>query len=368
MKIVYTRSSTIYDDSRASKEISAFLEAGYKVIVLGWDRNKLAVEKCKELFKEYNNSIKFRFYSGNEGKNKINKILSRINWNKWLKKQLYAIKNIDIIHSCDYDTGAVVRKFALKKHIKYVYDIFDYYIDAHPVPAFMRDIIEKDEIRTINDSEATIICTEERREQIKKSSPKKVLVIHNSPEVEEIEPCVEIYDYVYCGSLFGGRLIKEILDFYPKNSDLKFVFAGYGEFAEYAQKLDTRYDNFTFLGSIPYSEVLDIEQQAKVISAIYEPTIRNHQLCAPNKFYEALALGKPVIACKGTGIDKIVEKNRIGISIDYSAENFYDALRNLLNDENERKKIRIIARNVYDKKYKWSLMKKQLLGAYKDYI
>ncbi|HHU72431.1 MAG TPA: hypothetical protein GXZ21_10445, partial [Clostridiales bacterium] len=40
MKIIaYIRSSNIYDDSRATKEITALLDEGYKVVVLGWNRD-----------------------------------------------------------------------------------------------------------------------------------------------------------------------------------------------------------------------------------------------------------------------------------------------------------------------------------------
>lgn len=365
MKIVFTRSSTIYDDSRATKEIVAFLENGFIVTVLGWNRNGLAEIKCRELFEDYKESVSFRFYTESTGTSRIQKIISRRKWNKWLVTELGAITEIDAIHACDYDTGAAVRRYAHKHSIKYVYDIYDYYVDAHPVPNILKKVIEKDEIRTINESEATIICTEERKIQIKKSHPKKVIVIYNSPDVGEYESCEEQYDYVYCGSLYNGRLIKEILDRYPEYEQYRFIIAGYGEYEHQAALLASMYNGFTFLGSIPYSEVLEVEKKSKVISAIYEPTITNHQLCAPNKFYEALALGKPVIVCRGTGIDKIVEQEKIGRVIEYDSESFYSALQTLLFDETTRKQMGKNARKLYETNYKWSLMIEQLIDIYK---
>ena len=364
MNVVFVRSSNIFDDSRATKELVALLEAGYSINVLGWNREGSAKEKCEELFSGYSEYISFSFYSGVVGTSKAQKIIERAKWYKWLSSTLASISKIDIIHACDYDTGDAVKRFALRKGIKYVYDIFDYYVDAHPVPGFLRKIIENREIDVINNSTLTIICTEERKEQIKKSTPKRLIVIHNSPDVEKCNTKNEEYDYAYCGTISGGRLITEILDLYHQNSQLKFILAGSGASADKARKLSKKEPNCVYVGAIPYSQVLEIEGRAKVISAIYNPNIRNHRLCAPNKFYEALALGKPIIVCKGTGIDKIVQDNDIGCVIDYNPEEFYLSLKYLLENENIRKQMGIRGRKLYEEKYKWSLMSKRLIAEY----
>ena len=170
---------------------------------------------------------------------------------------------------------------------------------------------------------------------------------------------------MYCGGLYGRRLIEEIFEQYPDNSQFKFVFAGSGDYSSKAEQLDREYKNFTYLGPVSYSKVLEVEKRSKVISAIYEPTIRNHRLCAPNKFYEALALGKPLIVCQGTGIDNIVSMDAIGKVIRYDAQEFYRVLMELVNEDNERKKMGEKGRQLYEHKYKWSLMKKRLIELYK---
>lgn len=366
--VVFTRSSNIYDDSRSTKEITALLELGCQVFVLGWNRNGDAQEQCEKAFSLYGKQIRFSFYSGVTGSGKAQKILTRLMWNQWLKEQMKQIPHIDCIHACDFDTGNAVRQFAAKNHIRYVYDIFDYYVDAHPVPGVLKRYTEKQEANVINQAELCIICTEERREQIQNTNPKKLLVIHNSPDVEFIPQAEEIFDYAYCGSLFGGRLIGEILRDYPSHSSLKFAFAGYGQFAEDCRQLQQAHDGFAFLEAIPYARVLEVESQSKVISAIYDPSIRNHRLCAPNKFYEALALGKPLIVCRGTGIDKVVEKNNLGIVIDYSANDFYKAIETLSENAELRAEMGRRARAIYEKEYRWSVMERRLMDWYRDML
>ncbi len=370
-RVLFIRSNEIYLDSRATKEITALLDAGYTVSALGWSRGAVANEtkqKCIEQFEKYGDKVSFNFYNANvDGGIGFKGIFKLLKWFKWCKKVIKKSAPFDYAHLCDLDSAFGVYKLLKKKKTKIVYDIFDYYIDCHYVPKIIRNFVENKEIKVINNANLTIICTEERYEQISKSKPQKYIVIHNSPDVEKIEAQKPEYDYAYFGALYPTkRLCKEIFEEYEANSQYKFAIGGYGSLNEQVIALDSKYQNFNYFGKVSYSEVLSLESKSKVISAIYEPTIRNHRLCAPNKFYEALALAKPVIVCRGTGIDKIVLENDIGVVIDYSAEDFYKALSQLCDDDNLREEMGKRARSLYEKDYRWSIMKQKLITAYQE--
>lgn len=368
MKVVaFVRTSNIYDDSRSTKEIIALCEAGYKVVVLGWNRNGKANEKCEEVFGNYDVQFHFfeRYLESGIGLKNIGLLFE---WFRWEKKIIKEHKEINVVHACNLDSAISILGICKKRNIPIVYDIYDYYVDSHHIPGMLVNSVEKTEHKVINSSAATIICTEERIEQIKGSTPKEVVVIHNSPEIKEVISEELNYDYAYCGSLCGRRLIKEIIDEYKNNIDLKVVFAGNDSFYKDAETASRIYENFEFKGTVPYTQVLDLEAQSRIISAIYEPTIRNHRLCAPNKFYEALALSKPVIVCRGTGIDRIVDEFKIGIVIDYDACQFYEAINTLLSDEQLRIEMGKRARELYDEKYRWSIMSERLIGLYSRII
>lgn len=362
--VAFVRASNIYDDSRASKEISALIEAGYKVFILGWNRDGNAKKKTLALFENANVEILFYdcFAKNGIGLRNISKLLKFI---LWVKKNL-EITNPDYVHACDLDAGLGSFLFCKLKQKKLIYDIFDYYIDSRNMPKIAQFIVEKIEISIINFAKATIICTEERKIQISKAHPKKIIVLHNSPDVESVDNGKIEYDYAYCGSLGTKRLLNEILSDYKEHLELKFCFAGYGEFACLAEENDKKCPCFTFRGPVPYAEVLDIEKKSRCLAAIYEPTIRNHRLCAPNKFYEALALAKPVIVCKGTGIDKIVQENEIGYVIDYDVSQFYVAVEKIKNNSEQSVLMGRKARVLYEQNYKWSVMKQRLIELYKE--
>lgn len=359
----FVRTTSIYNDSRATKEIKALAEAGYRVVVLGWNRDG----KSEELSKREIGSdrVEFCFFdsilSNGIGIRNLDKL---VKWFHWVTKQLNRIQSLDIVHACDLDAGIGAYRFCKKNGVTLVYDIYDYYVDSHIIPAFLKPRIEKMEIGIINYASITIICTEERKQQIEKACPQKVIVIHNSPDVDIVRDEKPEYDYVYCGSLVDERMIGEILNYYSKNSDLTVCMAGREDYTSLAEQLNHDYQNFTFLGTIPYSKVLEIESHALCLSAIYDPSWRNHQLCAPNKFYEAMALGKPIIACEGTGIDKIIERYNIGIVIHYDVKEFYSTLRYLKDHQEICSSMGTRARKLYEKEYSWKLMKSRLLDAY----
>lgn len=372
--VIFIRTTSIYNDSRAIKEINSLSSNGYKVIALGWDRTGNAEKKCKKLFKD---NVSFDFFECHITKIGFKHINKLLEWFNWIYRHLSIIVEQNkfseiFIHSCDLDTGIPAYLFLLKSssfRIRFIYDIYDYYVDLHTVPAGLRTLVENLEIRIINYADIVIICNEIRKKQIAKSKPKKLLIIHNSPDLRGIKLPLNKskYDYAYCGSLFPVlRLVNEILQEYPKHQNIKMAMAGYGSYDEIAEKLSKEFNNFDFYGTLTYPEVLEIESSAKVLSAIYDPSIRNHRMAAPNKFYESLALGKPVIVCKGSGIDKLVEKYNLGLTISYDATEFYKALGILLNNPMMRQKMGQNGRKLYEEKYKWEIMEQILLKAYSE--
>ena len=368
--VAYVRCTEIYNDSRATKELLALSNAGYSIIVIGWNRNGLAEEECEKRFRNITNMSFIFFNLKIPGRLGIKNIHKMIHWFLFVLKTLKKQKYIDVIHACDLDCSLPCYFFCKKNKVKLVCDIYDYYIDTHSLPSIAERIVERLEIQTINYSSLTIICTEERKEQIIKSNPRNLIVIHNSPDISnvDINNAVISYDYVYCGGLFQGRLLEEIIAEYKNYSHLKFSFSGNGLYSNNAQECANTYPNFEYNGPISYEHVLDIEARALCLSAIYEPTCRNHRLCAPNKFYESLALGKPVIVCKGTGIDKIVLDNRIGVVINYDVDEFYQAVEWLKKHPEECKEMSVRAKQLYTAKYQWKHMEAILIASYEKIL
>src|SRR5699024_8777049 len=104
---------------------------------------------------------------------------------------------------------------------------------------------------------------------------------------------------------------------------------------------------------------LNLYAQCDVMFAMYDPTVPNHKYSAPNKVYEAMMLGLPIIVAKGTGIDSLVKTERIGFAIDYSEEEFSNTIQYLINNKKVLEQFKSNSREAFSE-YSWTVMKKRV--------
>lgn len=370
MRILFIRSNPVNPDSRVEKEVSTLLKAGHDVTILAWDRSSNhSLYKSREVFSGYE-AVIYRIgikssYSGGFRKNIIplikfqKEIYSFINKNK---------NNIDIIHACDFDT-AFSAFFSKSKKCRFIYDVFDYYVDSFSVPTLLKNVVEKIDTYIMNKADAVIICTEERKKQLKYAHPKQLVIIHNTPmklEKTQINRNEDIINKTikvcYVGILSYGRNILETCWFISQNKQFELHIGGFGILEDQVREYGKKNSNIFFYGKLDYSETLKLEQECDVLIAFYDPSIPNHKFAAPNKFYEALMLGKPLIMAEGTGMSNIVKKFNIGSVVSYN--NLGDAFMELSEKRNTWIDIAYIEHELYDRYFSWTVMEKRLLELY----
>ncbi|MGJ9458091.1 glycosyltransferase family 4 protein [Oceanobacillus sp. CF4.6] len=292
---------------------------------------------------------------------------------------LWLLKNknkFDAIHAFDLDSGlpALICSMFMKKKI--IYHIADFYVDSRQgIPSAFKKYVRKLEHLVISKADATVICTEERKEQIKGSHPKKLYVIHNSPvekfklktisenTKKNIEDDLSTLTIGYVGGLTETRFIKEVISFTKNNPHITLKIAGFGNEEKIIKEAAADYNNILFYGRISYENALKLYSQCDVMFAIYNPMVPNHTYSAPNKVYEAMMLGLPIIVAKGTGIDSLVEKEKIGFSINYSEDEFSNTLKYLIDDKNLLNQFKANSKEAF-KEYSWTNMKKRVQDMY----
>ena len=89
--------------------------------------------------------------------------------------------------------------------------------------------------------------------------------------------------------------------------------AGYGlpSIEDKIKKLEGS-PNIRYYGKVKYEVGLNIMYNSDVIYAMYATTNPNHVYAAPNKFYEAMMLAKPLFTTKGTIVDMKVKEMGTG--------------------------------------------------------
>lgn len=371
MRIVYIRSNPVSPDSRVEKEVNSLIQNGHLVQIIAWDRAATYKEKKTELVLKDTVCEITRFgieasFGGGFKKNSKALVLFQLAIRDWLiKHQL----EYDVIHACDFDTAYTANKLARKLNKPIVYDIFDYYVDAFSVPKKLRKLIEKADIKTINQASHTIICTEERKKQIAFSHPQKLTVIHNTPH--ECPVCPNYYkvnkeklSIAYIGTLLEGRLIRELVAIVSENNAFELHIGGFGPLEDYVLEASQRSQNIYYYGKLPYERTLQLERHCDIVTALYDPSEVNHRYAAPNKFYEGLMLGKPLIMAKNTGLDSIVSSQGFGKVIEFTKADLQEALRQLSTEKQTFPVVSEKMKAYYHTHFSWREMEKRLLSLY----
>lgn len=343
--IALLRSTDGEPDSRFEKYVDFLNNNNLKYLTLCWDRLGSKVGSETQLYYKKKSAYGLRF--GN--------IKSLIGFNWFLFKTLIKHrKEYKVIHAADFDTiiPAIWMKILFRK--KVIYDIYDWYIDSRGLfKSKLRYLIKLIEFFNIKLSDIVIICEPERENQII-FKPKKLKVLPNIPYFkDERSSSVDVSDNLtiaYVGVLGGQRGLENLIRLAEKNPNINIEVGGFGPLEQKFAEASKKYSNLHYHGRLSYQDALDLMSKADMLYAVYERTNPNHILAAPNKYYEGLYLGKPIITTAGTLVGDKVEKFNTGFAVD---ENF-DSLRVLLDsiDRNALEEMRDNAMNLWDNKYK----------------
>ncbi len=368
MRILFCRSNPIAPDPRVEKEARALAGDGHQVAVLGWDRSGELPEREEDAdFQVFRLRIKAGYANG------IGNLPQLLKWELGLMRWLIVHrKEYDAIHACDFDTilPCLFAKWIFKK--KVIYDIFDFYADhLRRTPQIIIRIIRSVDLWAIGQADAVIIVDDARVKQIEDSSPRKLIVVYNSPEDQ---PAVEYEEnffspssklkLTYVGLLQVERGLFEMLAVLKKHPEWELNLAGFGGDETQLVSMAKDMPNVHWHGRVSYHKAMQLSQAADVLFATYDPSILNHTYSSPNKIFEAMMLGKPLIAAQNTNIDKIIENYQNGIVIEYGNIRSLEITLLVLENTAKRDQMGKNSRRAYDEKYGWKEMKRKLTALY----
>ena len=372
MRILLCRSNPVAPDPRVEKEARALVEAGYEVLVIGWDRTaSLPSLEKRDGYEIHRIKIPSGYGTG------ISNLRKLLTWQvRLLLWLLRHGRGSDVLHACDFDT--VLPGFFVKALFgkKLVFDIFDLYSDhLRNVPQWIRNVIRFSERWAINRADAVIVVDDHRREQIKDTLPKRLAIIYNSPE-DVFSPSGGYQPsppgslrLAYIGLFQRERSLFEILSILKRHPEWSLEMAGFGGDEREIMAAGRELPNVHLHGPVSYARALELSSQADVLFAIYDPAVPNHRYSSPNKLFEAMMLGKPIIVGRDTNMDRIVLENDCGIVVTYGrVDELEGALLNLAGNPGLRQELGENARRTYDSLYNWDIMKTRLIAMYSQVL
>lgn len=376
MKVCIIRNAEAEITTSFYRIVDAVIESGNTPILVSRKRECENIEIIKKIYKFKghdidNYEINIPAKRGAGLKNIFQLRVYQSMLKKWLKENR---DKYDIVHSFDFDAGLTCSKLSKKLNFKHIYHIADFYADSRNMPSQIKNMLRKMEIKVIDSSDCTIICNEERFEQIKGCKQKNIEVIHNVPVLsEEMTKYISESDYdinksekiklCYVGKLSKNRFILDVLSVVKDMDNVCLDIAGVGPVEDEVKAVAEESDNIVYYGKIGYEEALKIYSKCDLMFSIYDPSVKNHKYSAPNKIYEAMILKKPIIVARNTGMDKIVEKNNMGVVINYDKAEFEEKLKELVADKKSMSTMGENAAKAYNE-YCWEKMKSRLVEIY----
>jgi len=181
-------------------------------------------------------------------------------------------------------------------------------------------------------------------------NPERVVVIPNYVDTDAFKPSKttgkEKNRIIFVGRLDREKNLVNLIDA-VKTLDVELVLIGEGPYEEILKtKVESeRIGNVSFLGVIP-NERLPLElnrSEIFVLVSIYEGN--------PKTLLEAMACGLPVIGTDVRGIKEVINHKKNGYLCDTSAESVKEAIMNVLENDELRKRMGRYARETIVEHY-----------------
>lgn len=174
---------------------------------------------------------------------------------------------------------------------------------------------------------------------------------------------------LYQGNLITERGIEQAMDAIVEVPGSALVLLGYGSLRE---TLASRAEQPPYAGCVfvlppvPPSELLEWTASSDVMVMAIQPTTLNHRFTTPQKLFEALAAGVPVVASDLPGMADIVKATRAGVVCDpTSPASIAAAIREVLQQPaSDLAAMRERARRAADETYNWDRQATALFAVY----
>ncbi len=232
-----------------------------------------------------------------------------------------------------------------------------------------------DRVLTVNDAYAGLIATQ-------LGVPRPAVVI-NTPE--RWTPPVPAPDRIrettgvpadtlvalYQGKLTTDRGIEQAMEAILQCPGTVLALLGFGEREARLRTLaaSAPYQGKVYvLPAVPPSELLAWTASADVMVMPIQPTSRNHELTTPQKLWEAIAAGVPVVASDLPGMADVVRASAIGVVCDPTSPAAIAAsIRTVLGQpEAARAAMRAHVLAVAHERYTWERQLATLFGLYEE--
>ena len=245
---------------------------------------------------------------------------------------------------------------------RWVLDVFDSFFlkSTSRLTSFFKVILQ----RMIYSSADVILVTDDARLNLLPAwSRSKARVLPNYPLTDKQAIIVKVdsvgpLKIFFSGSIGADRGLPFLLNLIKQDPQLQVHVAGW--LYDQAGEELCKHPQVTYHGIIHQSAAAQIAKQCDYILCLYEPNIVNNIYASPNKIYDGIQAGVPVIINQEILVAEFVHKEKLGYILEsYNPEFVLDILRDLKTQRNNYKHLLD-----FSKKYIWEKIENTLISAH----
>jgi glycosyltransferase involved in cell wall biosynthesis len=408
LRVAMASYSDLAFDSRVQREAIALAEAGHRVTLL-------CVEPGGELPPALTSIVTVipRYPSGRpivaadaRPQGPIRRIAARARWlltyrrdaGRWARWAIRTAGPVDVWHL--HDVPALVSIASrLAASTPFVYDSHEVFLEsgtASRLPRPLRALLRRQEARLARRSEALVTVNDAVAAELATLGPARTVVVHNFPEARAVpdhggDPGSVADDrrlreaagigpdrtvVVSHGAITVERGLEQLVDAIadPRLAGVELVFLGFGtlgpELLAHAAAAGND-ERVHVLPAVPPDQLVGWISGADVSAMPIQPTTLNHVLSTPNKLFESLAAGVPVVVSDFPGMAGLVvgaPEGPLGAVCDpRDPASIAAAIAGILAlDPTELAALRERCRRASRERMAWPLASERLVGLYAD--
>jgi len=379
MKILMFVTNPFTSDPRVYNEARALVKADFRVTVIAWDRDK---QNPPSQTWDGIEIIRLRTRLLPQKHNFSSPLWVAPNMLLWQQQafhqalKLHKEEPFDAIHCHDMDTLNIGVRLKKKLGLPLIYDaheIYGYMMHRH-FPHPIANLFLWWEKRLLPKVDRIINVGEAQKQYFTSITNKPIPLIRNCKPLQSLEyqPPDNHGDFtlLYIGGLAYQRGVMMLVHAAKDMAGVRCLIGGIGQ-QSYVAELEkecSKTSNVTFLGKVPFEEVIPMTKKVDCIFCMFDPTDLNNITGAPNKLFEAMVCGRPIICTKGTYSGEVTEQEKVGLSVEYTEAALKDAIIKLRDNPELREALGRNALNAAIRTYNWKRQETKLLELYQDVL
>src|SRR5262249_44946134 len=267
-----------------------YVRRGYEAVFVGWDR------ESRFRNTESIDGVECHYLMRGGGYHSLRAAAGLLRWmNRLFWLALRA--DVDAIHAFDLATALPVALACRLRRLPLIYDVFDNYELRYRWPEPVRQCIAWIDGWVVRGSAAVIVQDENRIVGGIAAAPEKVTPIYPCPPdygrpryTDGREP-FSVYAMGFLGTRRGLGLLLESAKALPP---VRFLLAG-NIHEPGLKSLGTSLPNVRYSGYLSWEAATELAWESDLVFAFFDPSYEINRRAAPQKLYETMMVGRPVL-------------------------------------------------------------------------